>query len=143
DDEAARVVAAWRKRADWKLEPRGFDQAEESSYLSEQFLRNFMAGFDLAARLETVGPNAADRLKLVTEFLDNRQALEPICRLKLGPGDVADKCLELLDGTRLEFGPTSPKVGAELAKFPGVAGAWKKGGVLTLYVAGERLHALE
>jgi hypothetical protein len=64
-------------------------------------------------------------------------------RLEIGPGNLTNKCLGLLRQTHLEFDPESPKVAADLAKFPTVAGVAKKNGILTLYVAGERLHALQ
>jgi hypothetical protein len=135
-EEAAKVAGEWRKRTDWKLEPRGIDQAEKYSYASEQTLRNMLAGFDFAARLETVDKDPAKKLDLITEFLDHRDALA-------AADDLGDKCVDLLDAAKLEFDPESPKIGTELAKYPSVAGVSKKDDNLTLYVLGERLHALK
>jgi hypothetical protein len=90
-EEAAKVAGEWRKRTDWKLEPRGIDQAEKYSYASEQTLRNMLAGFDFAARLETVDKDPAKKLDLITEFLDHRDALAAADDLGVRPGVPKDR----------------------------------------------------
>ena len=140
-DALALITDAWNKYG-LKIAVRGFDRAEEHSYLSTQTLSNFLASHAYLARLKTIGTSPADRLALVTAYLDSRDAIESVMASQIGPGDFDDAMSSMIAQTQLSLSGNSAEVLTTLKELPNLQGFLKTSDETVLYVKGSAMHAV-